>query len=151
MTRKVYLRGYIPIPTDEIKPPARPGCGNDSGENGPFWKLVGPSRSTCIVTRCVVSITYDLCVIVKVSLFETNSGVRIEPESYSESSNCGDMVNFVSNRCHIPSCSRLPRKGWTLNRSGCCRTKSRASGKSQSAVWSEVDGSRWGSLQTPMT
>ncbi|WP_211256455.1 hypothetical protein, partial [Edaphobacter aggregans] len=27
---------------------------------------------------------------------------RIESESHSESINCGDMANFVSNRCHIP-------------------------------------------------
>jgi hypothetical protein len=49
----------------------------------------------------VVSTTYDLCVIVQVSLFATLLR-KNEPESYAESGNCGDMAKFVSNRCHIP-------------------------------------------------
>jgi hypothetical protein len=51
------------------------GYGNDSRQNGPFgeWSAIPLELHTALAK-----------------------------ESYSESSNCGDMAKFVSNRCHIP-------------------------------------------------
>src|SRR5260370_32249257 len=57
-----YCPGWGPIRKRKFK-----GCGNDSGEKWAIWRVGQPSCSKCIVTRRLVSITYDLGPIVKAS------------------------------------------------------------------------------------
>jgi hypothetical protein len=52
-----------------------------------------PLLCTCIFTRRVVSITYGFCFISFLCCFDE----IIEPISYSEPINCGDMAKFVWN------------------------------------------------------
>src|SRR6266851_4586195 len=68
-----------------------------------IWGVGQPSRSYCIFTHRVVSIIYDLCIIVKVSLFATAPAKELSLDPIQNQAICGDMAKFVSNRCHITS------------------------------------------------
>jgi hypothetical protein len=81
------------------------GYGNDLIQDGPFGR-VGPRPAPSVPSRSVYFQQLMTCAFSsKLPIFQ-RSAERLEPISYSESINCGDMAHFVSNRCHIPSSAK---------------------------------------------
>ena len=91
------------------------GYGNDLIQDGPFGR-VGPRPAPSVPSRSVYFQQLMICAFSsKLPIFQ-RSPERLEPISYSESINCGDMAHFVSIMRSSGACGVVMRalSSWPL-------------------------------------